>query len=64
MKKRSTISIVMLMAVTGLIFSTLYSYKTTPLKNIGLQLYSIRDSIQKDVPSAIEKVGKMGYKFV
>lgn len=33
-------------------------------KNIGLQLYSIRDSIRKDVPGAIEKVAKMGYKFV
>ena len=64
MKKRSTISIVLLMAVTALIFSTFYSCKTTPQKNIGLQLYSIRDSIMKDVPAAIAKVGKMGYKFV
>jgi len=63
MKKRSFITIVMLMAVTGLIFSTFYSC-TPPKKNIGLQLYSIRDSIRKDVPAAIEKVGKMGYKFV
>jgi sugar phosphate isomerase/epimerase len=64
MKKRSIISVVLLMAVTGLIFSTLYSCKTTPQKNIGLQLYSIRDSIKKDVPAAIAKVSKMGYKFV
>ena len=62
MKKRSFISIVMLMAITGLIFSTFYSCK--PSKNIGLQLYSIRDSIYKDVPAAIAKVSKMGYKFV
>jgi sugar phosphate isomerase/epimerase len=33
-------------------------------KNIGLQLYSIRDSINRDVPAAIEKVAKMGYRFV
>jgi len=52
------------MAVTGLIISAMYSCKTTPQKNIGLQLYSIRDSITKDVPAAIAKVGKMGYKFV
>ena len=52
------------MVVTGLIFSTFYSFKTTAQKNIGLQLYSIRDSIKKDVPAAIGKVGKMGYKFV
>jgi sugar phosphate isomerase/epimerase len=36
----------------------------TTKKNIGLQLYSIRDSIRKDVPAAIEKVAKMGYSFV
>ena len=64
MKKRSTVSIVLLMAVAGLIFSTFYSCKNTRQKNIGLQLYSIRDSIGKDVPAAIAKVGKMGYKFV
>lgn len=64
MKKRSTISIVLITVVTGLIFSTFYSFKTTLQKNIGLQLYSIRDSIKKDVPAAIAKVGKMGYKFV
>jgi sugar phosphate isomerase/epimerase len=33
-------------------------------KNIGLQLYSIRDSINRDVPAAIEKVADMGYTFV
>src|SRR5450759_5851379 len=64
MKKRSTISIILLMAVTGLIFSSFYSCNTIRQKNIGLQLYSIRDSIRKDVPAAIAKVGKMGYKFV
>jgi sugar phosphate isomerase/epimerase len=63
MKKRSIISIVLLMAVISLIFSTFYSCKPAK-KNIGLQLYSIRDSITKDVPAAIAKVSKMGYKFV
>jgi len=33
-------------------------------KNIGLQLYSIRDSINRDVPGAIKKIAQMGYKFV
>jgi sugar phosphate isomerase/epimerase len=64
MKKRSIISIVLLLAVSGLIFTTLNSCNSTRHKNIGLQLYSIRDSIMKDVPAAIAKVGKMGYKFV
>jgi sugar phosphate isomerase/epimerase len=62
MKKRNIISIVLLVAVIGYIT---YSCKTAPpQKNIGLQLYSIRDSIMRDVPGAIAKVGKMGYKFV
>lgn len=64
MKKRSIISIVLSMAVMAFILSAFYSCNTTPRKNIGLQLYSIRDSIKKDVPAAIAKVGKMGYKFV
>jgi sugar phosphate isomerase/epimerase len=64
MKKRSGISIFLLFTVTGLIFSTLYSCDTAHGKNLGLQLYSIRDSIGRDVPAAIAKVSKMGYKFV
>jgi len=52
----------MIMAVTGLMSMLLMSLKAP--KNIGLQLYSIRDSIYKNVPAAIEKVGRMGYTFV
>lgn len=33
-------------------------------KYIGLQLYSVRDDISKDLKGTIEAVGKMGYKFV
>ena len=71
MKKNIFYSFIVLFAVTGLILTTLYSCKTsspgktsTSGKNIGLQLYSIRDSITRDVPGAIAKVHKMGYKFV
>ena len=64
MDRRNIISVVLLLAVTGTIFFTFCSYMTKPQKNLGLQLYSIRDSIMKDVPAAIAKVGKMGYKFV
>lgn len=64
MKKRSFISIFMIMVVSAFICTTFYSCNTTPQKNIGLQLYSIRDSIFKNVPEAIAKIGKMGYKFV
>lgn len=31
---------------------------------IGLQLYSVRDDMKKDVPGTLKKVGEMGYKFV
>jgi sugar phosphate isomerase/epimerase len=64
MKKRSLITIILFMAVTGLILTTGYAFKKTPQKFIGLQLYSLRDSIMKNVPATIAKVSKMGYKFV
>jgi len=63
--KKIFLSILVLIAVTGLILTSLSSCKNAgPKKNIGLQLYSIRDSIKKDIPGSIAKVGKMGYKFV
>jgi sugar phosphate isomerase/epimerase len=65
MKKRNLISIIILIAVAGLVS---IHFTVKPQKNIGLQLYSIRDSINKDLPknvaSSLMKVGKMGYKFV
>jgi sugar phosphate isomerase/epimerase len=62
MKRTSIISVV-LIAVIALALTT-NSCTTVKHKNIGLQLYSIRDSIMRDIPGAIAKVGKMGYKFV
>lgn len=64
MKKRTIISIIILLGVSNLVVTTFNSCNITPHKNIGLQLYSIRDSIMKDVPGAIAKVAKMGYTFV
>jgi sugar phosphate isomerase/epimerase len=64
MKKRNLLTIVLMIAVTGIISVLLLSLSPVPKKNIGLQLYSIRDSIMKNVPAAIEKVAKMGYTFV
>ncbi|HUX58564.1 MAG TPA: TIM barrel protein [Bacteroidales bacterium] len=65
MKKTSIFTVLMLIAVIGLTFTALNSCNQSPKgKNIGLQLYSIRDSIMKDVPTAIAKVSNMGYKFV
>lgn len=62
MKKRNLFVIILLVAISGL-FSTVFTSCTTK-KNIGLQLYSIRDSIMRDIPGAIEKVANMGYTFV
>lgn len=33
-------------------------------KFLGLQLWSVKDDMKKDVPATIAAVGKMGYKFV
>ncbi len=38
--------------------------KTPEKKDIGLQLYSVRADMNKDVKGTIEKVGQMGYTFV
>ena len=65
MKKRVFNSIIILMTLTGLVFTTFSSCKSSSRgKNIGLQLYSVRDSIKKNIPGTISKVAAMGYKFI
>ena len=64
MKKTTLISFVMLLALGSFVLVNFNSCKSPAGKNIGLQLYSIRDSINRDVPAAIEKVADMGYTFV
>ncbi|HOW39240.1 MAG TPA: sugar phosphate isomerase/epimerase [Bacteroidales bacterium] len=61
--KKTIYALIMLVAVSGLVISSLTSCTKAP-KNIGLQLYSLRDSIKNNVPATIEKVAKMGYTFV
>lgn len=63
MKTKNLIAIIMTIAVSGMMAVFFQSCKPKQ-KNIGLQLYSIRDSIGKDVPGSIKKVADMGYKFV
>jgi len=53
----------MLLAVSSLVAVSFNSCNPAK-KNIGLQLYSIRDSITNDIPGAIAKVAGMGYTFV
>ncbi|HVN57683.1 MAG TPA: TIM barrel protein [Bacteroidales bacterium] len=62
MKKNNFVVTVLTLALCGVFLTTFTSCKQT--KYVGLQLYSLRDSIYKDVPGAIRKVGEMGYKFV
>ncbi len=64
MKKRNLLTIALIMVLACFTGVLNISFKAPKQKNIGLQLYSIRDSIKKNVPAAIEKVAKMGYKFV
>jgi sugar phosphate isomerase/epimerase len=65
MKRTSLFTSVVLISFGVLLFISLNSFVKPPKsKFIGLQLYSVRDSIKKNVNRAIDKVGDMGYKFV
>jgi len=64
MKNKNTFTILLVLIIAGSLATLNYSFKPVKQKNIGLQLYSLRDSIRKNVPATIEKVAKMGYKFV
>jgi sugar phosphate isomerase/epimerase len=63
MKNKNLISTFLLIVITGMIITSLVSCGKKG-KNIGLQLYSLRDSISKDVPGTIKKVSDMGYTFL
>ena len=64
MKKLSLLFIAGILCLLCMTFFTVSSCDSAKKKNIGLQLYSIRDSINRDVPAAIKKVADMGYTFV
>jgi sugar phosphate isomerase/epimerase len=63
MKNKNLINLILVLIVGAMMVPAFYSCKPKK-KNIGLQLYSIRDSIRRDVPYAIMKVAEMGYTFV
>ncbi|HEX3007358.1 MAG TPA: sugar phosphate isomerase/epimerase [Bacteroidales bacterium] len=50
--------------ICGLLLASTISCKKQPEKFIGLQLWSVRDTLAKDVRGTIAQVGKIGYKFV
>jgi sugar phosphate isomerase/epimerase len=65
MKRTNLFKSVVLISIVSLIFISLSSFVKPPKgKFIGLQLYSVRDSIKKNVKRAVDKVGDMGYRFV
>lgn len=52
--------------ITLVVLSSAFSSceKPSEPKNIGLQLYSLRDAMREDVPGTVARVGEMGYTFV
>jgi sugar phosphate isomerase/epimerase len=62
LKKRMNFKIMALALVLAVGFSSFKAAKKE--KFIGLQLYSLRSDMKKDVPGTLAAVGEMGYKFV
>lgn len=62
LKKKINLKIMTIALVLAVGFS---SFKTAKKeKFIGLQLWSVKDDMKKDVPGTLAAVGEMGYKFV
>ncbi len=63
--KKWRLKILLFIGIVAIIIQgfTLISFKPKD-KFVGLQLYSVRDDMKKDVKGTVEKVGEMGYKFV
>lgn len=59
-KKSLTVVALAIFAVGGIVSCT----PEKPAKEVGLQLWSVREDMQKDAKGTIEKVGAMGYKFI
>jgi sugar phosphate isomerase/epimerase len=57
-----------LLIMIALMFSEVNGFsQSSPVKEkkkLGLQMYSLRDSLNKDVKATIEKLGKIGYKYL
>ncbi|MGE5393609.1 MAG: sugar phosphate isomerase/epimerase family protein [Candidatus Saccharibacteria bacterium] len=62
-KKSLTIIALAVFAVGGII-SCGPKAPQKPAKELGLQLYSVRDDMQKDPRGTVKKIGAMGYSFV
>lgn len=62
LKFGNLMAIVMLVALGSGVMVSCTAPK--PAKEVGLQLYSVRDSMKTDPKGTVEKVGAMGYKLV
>lgn len=56
--------VIMLILVVGAVFGILSAFNEIPRKEIGLQLYSIREDIGKNLQASIDSVAAAGYTFV
>ncbi|MEG0947870.1 MAG: TIM barrel protein [Bacteroidales bacterium] len=56
--------VIMFILVVGAVFGILSAFNEIPRKEIGLQLYSIREDIGKNLQASIDSVAAAGYTFV
>ena len=63
--KKISLKFLFLLGVAAFLFQGFTSCEMAPKeKVIGLQLWSVKDDMKKDVPGTVAAVGEMGYKFV
>jgi sugar phosphate isomerase/epimerase len=62
LQKRMTLKLMVVAVLLAVGFSSFKMAKKE--KFIGLQLWSVKDDMKKDVPGTLAAVGEMGYKFV
>ncbi len=63
--KKVTVKFLLLIGIAAMAQQFLVSCNEAPAeKNIGLQLYSVRDAMKEKPDTTVAKVGEMGYKFV
>lgn len=65
MIKKMTFKILFVAGIVAFAAQTFMGCSPAPReKFLGLQLYSVRDDMKKDVSGTVAKVGEMGYRFV
>lgn len=63
--KKISLKFLFLMGVAAFLLQSFSVREKAPKeKKIGLQLWSVKDDMKKDVAGTLASVGKMGYKFV